>query len=110
MIIGARSAIFLPFKNLKLIIIDEEHDNSFKQEQGVFYHTIDVANIIAKHNKNLQVILASATPSLETIYYVKTKNYIRIHLQSEKQLSQRMSIFVENMKTNENKKQLIRKR
>ncbi len=106
-IIGARSAIFLPFKNLKLIIIDEEHDNSFKQEQGVFYHTIDVANIIAKHNKNLQVILASATPSLETIYYVKTKKYIRIHLQSEKQLSQRMSILVENMKTNENKKQLI---
>jgi primosomal protein N' (replication factor Y) len=106
-IIGARSAIFLPFQNLKLIIIDEEHDNSFKQEQGVFYHTIDIANILAQNNKNLQIILASATPSLETIYYVKTKKYIRIHLKSEKTLHERMRIFVENMRNEENKKQLI---
>jgi primosomal protein N' (replication factor Y) len=106
-IIGARSAIFLPFQNLKLIVIDEEHDNSFKQDQGVFYHTIDIANILAKNNSNLQVILASATPSLETIYNVKTKKYVRIHLKSEKQLHERMKISVENMKNDENKKQII---
>lgn len=109
-IVGARSAIFLPFKNLKLIVIDEEHDSSFKQEQGVLYHTTDVAQIIAKHNPNLQIILSSATPSLETIYFVKTKKYIRVHLKSEKQLEERMDIIVEDMKKDENIKKIISQR
>ncbi len=106
-IIGARSAIFLPFQNLRLIVIDEEHDNSFKQDQGVFYHTIDIARILAKHNQKLQIILSSATPSLETIYHVKTKKYTRIHLKSAKTLNERMKIFVEDMNKQENKTQII---
>jgi primosomal protein N' (replication factor Y) len=108
-VVGARSAIFLPFRNLKLIIIDEEHDYSFKQEQQIFYHTIDIAKIMRKINSNLQIILSSATPSLETIYNVKIKNYTRVLLKSEKSLSERFSISIEDMNHNENRKQIISK-
>ena len=64
-IVGARSALFLPFSNLGLIIIDEEHDNSFKQEEGVLYNARDMALIRAKIEK-IPIILSTATPSLET--------------------------------------------
>ena len=106
-IVGARSAIFLPFNNLKLIIIDEEHDSSFKQEQQVLYQTIDVAKIIAKYNQKLIILLCSATPSLKTIYNVKIKNYTRISLKSNKSLQERMRISVEDMNSFDNKKNLI---
>lgn len=106
-IVGARSAIFLPFHNLKFIVIDEEHDNSFKQDQQVLYRTIDIAKIIAKHNRDLQIILSSATPSIETIYYVKEKIYTRVALESNKSLKERMKIFVENMSSEKNKGNII---
>tara|TARA_B100001559_G_scaffold144702_1_gene121366 strand:- start:278 stop:1900 length:1623 start_codon:yes stop_codon:yes gene_type:complete len=64
-IVGARSALFLPFSNLGLIIIDEEHDNSFKQEEGVLYNARDMALIRAKIEK-IPIILSTATPSMET--------------------------------------------
>lgn len=64
-IIGARSALFLPFQNLRLIIIDEEHDSSFKQNQGNTYNARDMAVLYAFLLK-IPVILSSATPSLET--------------------------------------------
>lgn len=64
-LIGARSALLLPFKNLKLIIVDEEHDSSFKQEDIFNFHTRDMAVIKAKL-ENFSVVLASATPALET--------------------------------------------
>lgn len=70
-IIGTRSALFLPFSNLKLIIIDEEHDQSYKQEHGVLYHARDLALIRCMH-----VILVSATPSIDTLYGIK--HHIRI--------------------------------
>ncbi|WCR57882.1 replication restart helicase PriA [Wolbachia endosymbiont of Ctenocephalides felis wCfeJ] len=73
-IIGARSALFLPYKNLKLIIVDEEHDSSFKQEQGIIYNARDMAIILAKI-ENIPIILSSATPLLETIHHVKNGNY-----------------------------------
>lgn len=108
-IVGARSAIFLPFSNLKLIVIDEEHDYSFKQEQQIFYHTVDVAKIMLKNNPKLYIILSSATPSLETIYNVKAKNYARVLLKSQKSLMERFSISIEDMNREENKKQIISK-
>jgi primosomal protein N' (replication factor Y) len=106
-VVGARSAIFLPFHNLKLIIIDEEHDNSFKQDQQILYQTTEIAKIILHYNKNLQIILSSATPSLETIYNVKTKNYTRILLKSDKTLNERMQLKIEDMNKNENKGNLV---
>ncbi|MBR9983338.1 MAG: primosomal protein N' [Wolbachia endosymbiont of Homalodisca vitripennis] len=78
-IIGARSALFLPYKNLKLIIVDEEHDSSFKQEQGIIYNARDMAIILAKF-ENIPIILSSATPLLETIYHVKNGNYNHVKL------------------------------
>ncbi|WP_375603779.1 primosomal protein N' [Wolbachia endosymbiont of Anurida maritima] len=78
-IIGARSALFLPYKNLKLIIVDEEHDSSFKQEQGIIYNARDMAIILAKF-ENIPIILSSATPLLETIHYAKIGNYNHVKL------------------------------
>lgn len=95
-IVGARSAIFLPFSNLKLIVIDEEHDASFKQDQGFIYHCNDLAMLRSKYQK-IPLILSSATPSLETIYAVKQKQIIRIALESPKSLQQRMNIILHDM-------------
>jgi primosomal protein N' (replication factor Y) (superfamily II helicase) len=64
-VVGARSALFLPFEALALIIVDEEHDPSFKQEEGVIYHARDMAVVRAKLAQ-VPIILASATPSFET--------------------------------------------
>ncbi len=79
LIIGARSALFLPFKNLKLIIIDEEHDSSYKQEEGVIYNARDMAVVRAKI-ENLPIILASATPSIETVENVQSGKYKELQL------------------------------
>lgn len=66
LIIGSRSAIFSPFKNLGLIIVDEEHENSYKQENNPRYHTHQVLEEISKHHPNLKITFGSATPSIET--------------------------------------------
>ena len=66
-VIGTRLGIFTPMPNLKIIIIDEEHDPSFKQSEGLRYHARDVAMMRAK-NLNIPIIMGSATPSLETWY------------------------------------------
>ena len=65
-VVGARSALFLPFRNLAFITVDEEHDQSFKQEEGVMYHARDMAIVRAKLAE-CPIVLASATPSLETL-------------------------------------------
>ena len=78
-VIGARSALFLPFQKLKLIIIDEEHDGSFKQEDGVTYHARDMAVMRAKL-ESAMVILASATPALETVVNAEQGRYALLKL------------------------------
>ena len=79
LVIGARSALFLPFANLGLIVVDEEHDSSYKQEEGVCYNARDMA-VMRGSILKAQVILASATPSLETWVNTKTRKYGRIDL------------------------------
>lgn len=76
---GARSALFLPFANLKLIIVDEEHDTSFKQEDGIRYHARDMAVMRAKL-EDAMVVLASATPALETVVNAESGRYQRLRL------------------------------
>lgn len=73
-VIGTRSAIFTPFETLGLIIIDEEHDTSYKQQEGFRYHARDLAIIRAK-SLNIPIVLGSATPSLESLYNAKTGKF-----------------------------------
>jgi len=79
LVVGARSALFLPFPGLRLIVIDEEHDPSYKQEEGVIYQARDLAVARAKLG-DCAVILASATPSLETLVNAQQGRYAHVQL------------------------------
>ncbi len=81
LVVGARSALFLPLTNLGLIVVDEEHDSSFKQDSGVIYHARDMAVLRASLCR-ATVILVSATPSLESLTNVTKGKYTRIDLRS----------------------------
>jgi primosomal protein N' (replication factor Y) len=78
-VVGARSALFLPFADLGLVVVDEEHDGSFKQEDGVAYNARDMAVVRARF-ASAPVVLASATPSLESITNVHQGRYSALHL------------------------------
>ena len=77
--VGARSALFLPYADLALIVVDEAHETSFKQEDGVHYHARDVAVMRGKF-EGCPVILASATPAIETRQQVEQGNYAEVKL------------------------------
>lgn len=79
LVIGSRSALFLPFKNLQLIIVDEEHDASYKQEERIIYNARDIA-VTYGHFLKIPVVLASATPSVETMQNVMQGKYRKIEL------------------------------
>lgn len=81
LVVGARSALFLPMPRLGLMVVDEEHEPSYKQEDGVIYHARDMAVARAKH-ENIPLLLVSATPSLETLANVEGGRYGKTHLPS----------------------------
>src|SRR5476649_284522 len=78
-VVGARSALFLPFARLGLIVVDEEHDGSFKQEDGVAYNARDMA-VVRARLVAAPIVLASATPSLESVTNVTAGRYTALHL------------------------------
>lgn len=80
-IIGARSALFLPFQTLGLIVVDEEHDSSYKQEDQITYNGRDMA-VLRASLEHATILLVSATPSLETVQNMKTGRYHRLPLTS----------------------------
>ena len=78
-VVGARSALFLPFADLGLIVVDEEQDASFKQEDGVVYHARDMA-VVRGSIADVPIVLVSATPSLETTINIEHGRYRYLHL------------------------------
>ncbi|NQU55885.1 MAG: primosomal protein N', partial [Rhodospirillales bacterium] len=78
-VVGARSALFLPFRDLALIVVDEEHEGAFKQEEGVIYNARDMA-VVRAHLADIPIVLASATPSLESVANVTAGRYRLVHL------------------------------
>jgi primosomal protein N' (replication factor Y) len=76
---GARSALFLPYADLGLIVVDEEHDGAYKQEDGVRYHARDMA-VVRAREAAVPIVLVSATPSLETEVNARRGRYARLHL------------------------------
>ncbi|MCP3660514.1 MAG: primosomal protein N' [Bacteroidetes bacterium] len=111
-VIGTRSSIFLPFSNLSLIIIDEEHDYSYKQkEPNPRYNSRDCAIILGQFH-NAKILLGSATPSIESYFNVKTKKYSLIELKerfSKIQLPEIKIINTKNKNKSKNEINLISK-
>lgn len=80
LVIGTRSALFLPFKAPGLIVVDEEHDSSYKQQEGMRYHARDIA-VIRASQMDIPILLGSATPSLESLYNAKRGAFTHLKLQ-----------------------------
>lgn len=78
-VVGARSALFLPYADLGLIVIDEEHDPAYKQEDGVIYNARDMA-VVRAHLAKFPIIMVSATPSLETMVNAWSGRYHHLHI------------------------------
>ena len=98
-VLGTRSAIFAPFSQLGLIIIDEEHDSSFKQEEGLLYNARNLALVRGKL-QNLTVVLGSATPSLESYLAAENKKYHYIKLSNRIGDSRLPQVKVVTLKNN----------
>ncbi|WP_420244602.1 primosomal protein N' [Roseiterribacter gracilis] len=90
-VVGARSALFLPFPDLGAIIVDEEHESAFKQEDGVIYHARDMA-IVRASIEQVPIALVSATPSLESIVNVEIGRFAKLDLPSRHAGAQKPAI------------------
>ncbi len=97
--VGARSALFAPVCDLGLIVVDEEHDGSFKQEEGVRYHARDMA-ILRAHRADATLVLGSATPSLESVALVKRDKLQQIRLPERATRASLPSIEIVDLKRN----------
>ena len=95
-VVGARSALFLPFRRLRLIVVDEEHDGSYKQDDGVAYQGRDLAVMRAQMGR-ATIILASATPSLETVANARAGRYQRLVLKARPGAAVLPDISIANM-------------
>jgi primosomal protein N' (replication factor Y) len=96
-VVGARSALFLPFRKLALVVVDEEHDASYKQEEGFIYQARDLAVARAKIEDAL-VVLASATPSLESLYNAEQGRYRWLKLSDRHGSAQLPSVTLIDMR------------
>ncbi len=96
-VIGTRSAIFMPFAELGMIIVDEEHDASFKQQDTLRYHARDLA-VYRAHQNKIPLILGTATPALETIHKALTGKYTLLTLSKRAQTSQDNKYLLLDMK------------
>lgn len=96
-VVGTRSAIFAPFKNLGLIIVDEEHDSSFKQAEGVRYSARDVA-IMRAFKLNIPIVLGSATPSLESYYNVAKNKYELLELKNRALTDKQLKYHIQDIR------------
>lgn len=103
-IVGARSALFLPFADLGLIIVDEEHDPAYKQEDGVIYNARDMA-VVRAHLGKIPIVLVSATPSLETMANVWAGRYAHLCLPDRHGAARLPDVHVIDMKKDKPERQ-----
>lgn len=96
-IIGTRSSLFLPYKDLGLIIVDEEHDGAYKQEENILYNARDAAVLRASFEK-IKIILVSATPSMETYLNIKNEKYHHCKLSKRYGVAKIPSVKIIDMK------------
>jgi primosomal protein N' (replication factor Y) len=96
-VVGARSALFLPFTHLRLIVVDEEHDGAFKQEDGFIYHARDLA-VARARIEAAAVVLASATPSLESVWNAQAGRYAWLRLSRRHGVAQLPDIALIDLK------------
>lgn len=94
--VGARSSLYLPYRNLGLIVVDEAHETSFKQEEGVQYHARDAA-VMRGHFEKVPVILATATPAIETRQQVAQGRYKELKLPGRYGAAQMPSVAAINL-------------
>jgi primosomal protein N' (replication factor Y) len=90
-VVGARSSLFLPFPELGLIIVDEEHEQAFKQQEGAIYHARDMA-VVRARIEDCPVVLASATPSLESFVNAQSGRYAHLKLVSRHGVAEMPSV------------------
>ncbi|RKZ36014.1 MAG: primosomal protein N' [Gammaproteobacteria bacterium] len=96
-VVGTRSAVFLPMPSIAMMVVDEEHDGSYKQQEGFRYSARDLA-VMRARRLDIPVVLGSATPSLESLHNVAQQRYQRVHLPSRAQGASQPSVGVVDLR------------